>query len=279
MENAYEIITKKIIEKIEKEGVLPWKKPWGSFGSAVNYVTQKRYRGINQWILEPGEYLSFLGITQQKGKLAKGSKGNQIIFFKMLEVEDRKTGKPKDIPFAQITTIFNIMNTNLKPRRQPSVIFNHDPIERAEEVVQQYVAAGGPRIKTGSERACYIPSLHLVEMPDISRFKRVEDYYTTLFHELTHSTMSVLNRQPAKPAPFGSEDYSKEEAVAQIGAELLCSEVGIQSDIDNSSAYIKGWIQALKNDSKLIISAASAAEKAVQYILSSQVSQGLAASG
>jgi antirestriction protein ArdC len=68
--------------------------------------------------------------------------------------------------------------------------------------------------------------------------------------------------------PFGSEDYSKEELVAEMGAAMLCGAAGIESQtLGNSAAYLQSWINKLKSDSRLIVSAASQAQKAADYIL------------
>ena len=120
-------------------------------------------------------------------------------------------------------------------------------------------------------RACYRPSIDTVGMPARSAFHSAEEYYSTLFHELTHSTghPSRVGREGImNHNPFGSEDYSKEELVAEMGAAMLCGVAGIESQtLDNSAAYLQTWINKLKSDSRLIVSAASQAQKAADYIL------------
>lgn len=98
-----------------------------------------------------------------------------------------------------------------------------------------------------------------------------EEYHSTLFHELIHSTghPSRVGREGIMTHnPFGSDPYSKEELVAEMGAAMLCGVVGIESrTLGNSAAYLQTWINRLKSDARLIISAASHAQKATDYVL------------
>ena len=107
-------------------------------------------------------------------------------------------------------------------------------------------------------------------MPSKTAFHSQAEYYSTLFHELTHSTGHAkrLGREGIeKIQPFGSEDYSKEELLAEMGSAMLCGVAGIeQATISNSAAYLHSWISRLKADSRLVVSAARAAQEAADYI-------------
>jgi antirestriction protein ArdC len=120
-------------------------------------------------------------------------------------------------------------------------------------------------------RAWYQPANDTIGIPSKTAFSSVEAYYATLFHELTHSTghPSRIGRDGIeKLNSFGSESYSREELIAEMGSAFLCGQAGISpAVIDNSAAYLQSWINVLKGDSKLIVSAASQAQKAADYIL------------
>ena len=107
-------------------------------------------------------------------------------------------------------------------------------------------------------------------LPLVDQFRNTAEYYGTAFHELTHSTghESRLNRLHTVAA-FGSEDYSKEELIAEIGAAALVNHAGLETadSFKNNAAYIQNWLQALRNDKRFIVSAAGKAEKAVDMIL------------
>ena len=105
-------------------------------------------------------------------------------------------------------------------------------------------------------------------MPGFQRFHNSEGYYKTLYHELIHSTghKSRLNRDLSNY--FGTLNYGKEELIAELGTAFLCAESGISdSTIDNSAAYLDNWLSLFRKDKRILISAASQANKASSYIL------------
>src|SRR5262249_24119193 len=151
------------------------------------------------------------------------------------------------------------------------------PIESAEIIAARYLdSPNAPRLRHGGARAFYTVTLDYVQMPERETFHSAQGYYATLFHELTHSTRhaSRLDRRNENEAAnvlraFGSEDYSKEELTAEMGAAFLCAESGIANEatFNNSVAYIQNWLHALKNDKGMVISAARRAQRAADYIL------------
>jgi antirestriction protein ArdC len=128
-----------------------------------------------------------------------------------------------------------------------------------------------PSIERKEARAYYQVSGDVVNMPKENLFQSDEEYYSTLFHELIHSTghESRLNRDEiSKTNLCGSHDYSKEELVAEMGAAFLCGRCGIEpSVIENQAAYIQGWLKKLKSHKKWLIYAAAKAQKATDFIL------------
>lgn len=266
--NVYEIVTNKIIEKLE-EGVIPWRKPWVN-GGAVNWKTQKPYRGINTMLLEPGEYATFKQIKEAGGKIKKGEKSHIVVFWKWIEKEDEETEKVEKFPILRYFKVFEI-NTQVEglESKRSTESFEHDPIEEGEKILEGFMDKPSLSWKEGS--AYYQPFPDHVNVPPMKDFKKVEEYYSTLFHELVHSTghKDRLNRKEVNGThAFGSEDYSREELVAEMGAAMLCGVAGIDnSTIDNSASYIQSWLRALKEDSKMVVIAGARAQKAVDYIL------------
>jgi antirestriction protein ArdC len=144
------------------------------------------------------------------------------------------------------------------------------PIECCEQIVAGY--KGAPEVTHGHTKAAYRPSADEVIMPSAERFHSNEEYYSTLFHEFTHSTghKSRLARKGIvdADASFGDDKYGREELVAEMGAAFLCGHAGIEaSTIDNSASYLAGWLKVIKGDPKLIVQAAGAAQKAADLIL------------
>lgn len=267
--NIYEIITNKIVEKLEK-GVVPWRRPWNDAGLAVNWLTQRPYRGINALLLEPGEYATFRQIQLAGGKVKKGAKSEIIVFWKWIEKEDEETGETISFPILRYYRVFEI-NTQCEgiQSKRKVVEYDHDPIEEAEKIILGYQNA--PKYTFNSGRAYYQPLLDRINVPPLKDFMKPEEYYSTFFHEMVHSTghPSRLNRPGIKNiSKFGSESYSKEELIAEMGSAFLCAVAKIDtSTIDNSASYVAGWLRALKNDKRLVVLAAAQAQKAVDYIL------------
>lgn len=274
--NVFQIVTERILEELE-QGVVPWEKPWtGVRNGAYSRATGKPYSILNQLLLrESGEYLTFKQAQEAGGTVRKGEKPRIVVFWKPLPVTEKdKEGKTvtKIIPMLRYYHVFHIRQCDgVEPRFAPEDLTSADPIAAAESILSEYSARSGCRIlNEPQDRAYYSPSSDEIHLPLREQFPKVEEYYSTAFHEAIHSTghEKRLNRL-SKTACFGSEDYSKEELVAEIGAATAMHELGIETrgSFRNSTAYIQSWLRALRNDSRLIVSAASKAEKAVRLLL------------
>lgn len=263
----YEMVTDEIVKQLEA-GVVPWRQPWTNNG-AVNWKTQKSYRGVNIFLLPPGEYATFKQIQEAGSKVKKGQKSRFVVFWKWLEVEDENEEMRK-IPLLRYYQVFEI-NTQCEglESKRKDTRFEHSPIEEAEMVMQAY--ADCPKLQFESGSAWYRPSADIISVRPIADYKNLHEYYSTLFHEAIHSTGHTkrLNREGVTQAiAFGSENYSKEELVAELGAAMLCGVSGIDNHtIQNSASYIASWLRALKDDKTLLVKAAGQAQKAADYIL------------
>ena len=274
--NPYDMITDQIIAKLE-EGEIPWNKPWVSAGASRNLVSKKAYRGINILLLsmtgfDSPYWMTFKQAKSLGGSVRKGAKGTTIVFWKILKRED-EDGKEQTIPFLRTYNVFNleqcqdIDESKIPQANKEPLDFN--PIEACENIVKQWFSC--PEIRHGGNGASYRPSLDYITMPNKENFKSETGYYASLFHEMVHSTghESRLNRpELMRVVSFGSEDYSKEELVAEMGASFLCGAAGIQKEtIGNATAYIQSWLSKLKDDNKLIVHASGQAQRAVDSIL------------
>jgi len=162
------------------------------------------------------------------------------------------------IPMLRYYNVFNLEQTEGIPIP-----------EKAEQIIAGMPLK--PDIYHGGNKACYSPSPDSIHLPSQHTFLYPEEYYCTAFHELIHSTghTSRIGRKSIlEPTYFGSHEYSKEELVAEMGAAFLCGYAGIeQKTIDNSAAYIQGWLKVLKKDMTLLVHAAAQAQKGADYIL------------
>lgn len=267
-QKIYEMITERIMNMLE-QGTIPWRRPW-VVNASVNWKTQKPYRGINTLLLPPGEYATFKQVTEAGGKVKKGAKSHIAVFWRWLEVENQETHEIEKVPFLRYYNVFEI-NTQCEglESRRGETSFEHDPIEEAEKIIEGYLDAPPIRFHSGS--ANYVPAKDFISVPPISDYPKGEEYYCTLFHEMMHSTghKDRLNRPGIETvAAFGSEVYSKEELVAEIGAAMLCATAGVDnSTIQNSASYVQSWLRVLKNEKKWVVQAAGLAQKGVDYIL------------
>lgn len=272
MFDIYQAVTDRIIAQLE-QGFIPWLKPWVSAGAAIKHTSGEPYSLLNQMLLgRAGEWLTFKQVQQEGGAVRKGEKSRIVVFWKWIEQEDEETGEKKKIPFLRYYNVFHIDQCEgIKAKHTTPMPAVASPDAEAERIIEGYKNRSGVHIiHQEGDRAYYHPSTDRVVLPMMEQFKSTAEYYSTAFHELTHSTghESRLNRL-VKLAAFGSEEYSKEELVAEIGAAALNSRCGMETadSFKNSAGYIQNWIKALKNDKRMIVSAAGKAEKAVDMIM------------
>lgn len=275
--SVYDIVTSKVLEAMDK-GSIPWKKPWkgGKASLPFNAATKRQYSGGNMFFLSmlpynvPG-FVTFNQIKAAKATIKAGEekKHYPVFYWKMLERKN-DAGKIEKIPMLRYFLVWNVEQLDGFDMESPEPeTFVHDPIESAEHIVNGYKDAPVINVKN-TNRACYYPTLDAIDVPEMSQYENREEYYSTLFHEMGHSTghTSRLNRKEVNdPIVFGSHSYSVEEMVAELTAAFLCAESGIDNTVENSAAYIKGWHTKLQADPKLFWTAASKAQKAANHIL------------
>ncbi len=287
--DIYEKFTNLIIEKLE-QGIIPWKQPWHEMGLPANYLTKKPYKGINIWMLlscghQYPYYLTFKQAQALGGKVRKGAKAIPICYWNFA-FRDKKTGKV--IPESQIG-LYDLKQVTRSGFLKEFKVF---PIEQIEGVEWEFPELSTieslpvnehcrkiyedmvrpPELIHKGSSAYYRTDLDQITLPERTLFPSSEDYYGVLYHELVHSTghNSRLDRVGVSdPQEFASEEYSKEELIAEMGAGYLNNYTGIldKNLLENSVAYIQNWLSELRNDKHLLIEAASKAQKAVDYIL------------
>lgn len=293
--DVYEIVTERIIERLEA-GAVPWRRPWkvggASDGAPTNLKTGKPYRGINIFLLmglyDSPYWLTFKQCKALGGKVRKGEKSSVVVFWNWI---DRKVRERDDageesvtsrrIPFLRYYNVFNVEQCDGLDDKLPTPADGEaefDPIGEAERVVDSM--PNRPAIRHGGNEAAYRPVPDVVAMPARTQFEARELYYSVLFHELAHSTGHESRVGRTFGATFGNDQYSREELIAEMTAAFLCGETGIAPQtLDNSAAYVASWLKVLKNDKKLIVTAAGQAQKAADYILDRRPSHAAADGG
>lgn len=244
---------------------------WGTFAAIhKTAITEARRQGREIVVeFERSKEVAYEIVDGQRirymGGVRKGEKATRVILWKPVpkrRTEHEENEEHGSYLLLREYPVFNACQASDMPALPT---FEHDPIEQAEEIVQSYVP-NGPLIQFGGGSAHYEPARDIVACPNLSQFKSVEGYYSTLYHELVHSTghESRLNRLLRNG--FGSSPYAKEELVAEMGAAMLCGMAGIDN-LDQSAAYLKGWLKPLSEDPKFAVQAAAQAQKAADLIL------------
>lgn len=269
-----------IVKGIETKDVLPWDS--GLLNGAIlprNYISKRNYRGTNFLLLnyfgkENGsqEWVTYLQAKENGGTVRKGEKGLPIIYFTYWDKKrkckaDVISEKENIVPISKYSTVFEISQCDgLESRREPLHEINHPSMSDVDDLIKTFADKTSLTLELDkvSGNGFYSPLEHLVSVAALKYYRTKEDYYSTLFHELVHSTGTAMGRKVG--GSFGSETYSEEEIVAETGAMLMCMEFGIAKTArENSLAYVKGWSKSLKANPSWLIKGMNEAEKAVHY--------------
>lgn len=302
-----EKVVNRILDLINQNGFLPWAKPWSMERNTVRIVDGYTevtlhptawnrngvlYKGVNTY-LPVGEYITFNQCQKENGKVKKGAHGFPVVYWNFIKKEttdDDGETKIERIPVLKYYTVFSVNDCDgieQKHSPKPQVIrmenVKYIPVEddsltydeTAEQVIQNYVSRSNLKLicDSVSDRAFYSPSLDSVTVPCRAQYANHDEYYSTMFHELAHSTghSTRLNRFTGKAAcaAFGSTEYSKEELVAEITSATILNSLNLETanSFRNSAAYIKSWSEKIRKDPLCYVSAATKAQAAFDYIL------------
>lgn len=288
--DVYQRVTDQILAALAN-GTVPWQRPWTVTGPALSMSTGKTYRGINPFLLAIASQIhgwtspyfgTYKKIAELGGQVRKGEKSTMVTFWKTgtREQENPDTGQTEEKRWAVLRSylVFNADQADGLPEKYHPINATANPgvplLAPANVMADYFTAPGSPTLEHGGDRAAYNPLLDRVMLPMWEQFASPEAYYSTAFHEMTHSTGHAdrLARQGITELganhKFGDPAYCKEELIAEMGAAFLCGHTGIeQTTIEQSAAYLDNWVKVLKGDSKLVVSAAGAAQRAVDLIL------------
>ena len=277
MRNLHKEITDRIIARL-RNGVVPWRQPWSGKGFGVmprNASTQRAYSGANVLLLwsraqESGFtaplWLTFKQALELGGNVRKGEKGETVIYVSKVIRTDDATGERRAIPFLKAYTVFNVAQCDNLPAKVTlgEAVKAANPGER-HELAEAFIQATGAELRHGEARAYYSPAGDFVNMPAFETFKSASLYYGVAFHELGHWTGADKRLARTFGKRFGDRSYAVEELVAELTSAFLCGEFGFDNDgID--ADYIATWIKLLEEHEKVIVAAAAAASRAVEFM-------------
>ncbi len=288
MSKVQESFTKMFIEKIEERRAkgedvsAPWRKLWNpAMGQNRNLDTLKAYRGGNVFMTAIQGFASPFWATRKQiaklgGEIKRQDDGKlvpycPILFWNFPTPEQKAECR---FPFVKFYQVWNVEQTTglealaaskLEAETGPPV----NPIEAAQAIVDGWF--GCPDIGYGDARAFYNPSSDRITMPDMQAFASAEAFYSTLFHEMAHSTghrTRLARDGVVNPVRFASHDYSEEELVAEMSAGMLAGYAGIDIPevVENSAAYLDHWLAKLKREPGWLAASGGMAQKAVDMI-------------
>jgi antirestriction protein ArdC len=274
---VYEEVTQKIIEELE-QGTAPWVKPWqGGVGRMpYNATSQRRYSGVNVLLLWSEAFrkgyrhhgwLTFKQARALGGHVKKGEHGCHVVYASSFtKHEQGEDGEEQDrkIPFLKSYTVFNVAQTE----RLPSLIYavpEKKPLDDAIEDVEVFLARIGADVRHGGDRACYMPGMDAIALPEPSCFETAAHYYATSLHEHTHWSGAKHRLNRDLTGRFGDAAYAAEELVAELSAAFLCASLSIPGRLRHAE-YLGSWLKVLQEDKKAIFTAASRATEAAQFL-------------
>lgn len=288
-QDKYQEITDRLVAALEdfldgKRAKLPWQKPWKAVGlRPQNGHSGHVYNGINVLLTQMSGFGDHRWYTFNQvasgdygqSHVKKGSKGTHIIKWLFLDKTEKteKDGveveKTRKIPVLRTYVVFNHEQIEWEEGKEPMLpeVPMVDPTVTCAQA-EEFFARQGATVRHGGDRACYSPSMDVMNLPFPGTFNTVADYEATKAHEFIHWTghKSRCNRNLG--GRFGSSDYAFEELVAEIGAAFLCDDLGIEAPgLDTQhQAYLESWIDCLKKDKYAIFTAARLAREAVGFL-------------
>ena len=276
---VFDRITARVIEALES-GTMPWRRGWDNSGGGFphNAVTGKPYRGMNVWLLmmaaEERDLESTGWITPNQAKKFeldfKGAKTEEVVFWKRSERTDEETGKKSTFMWAKSYRVINLSECRgegLEKLKGHVPVGLPEEMDTPDDLAIAVAKALELEVKHQGTKAFYQPTKDFICMPKLSKFSSDVTYRATLLHEAIHATGHKSRADRNLKGRFGDESYAAEELIAELGSTYLQEFLGIDMDLPNHASYIASWLKVLKNDSKAIMTAASQAQKAVDYLL------------
>ena len=261
-------ITAHILKMLD-EGAAPWRQPW--VNRAPRSYRGHVYRGINALMLGLANYpdprwITFNQALSLGGHVRKGEKGMPAIFWRWIDKEDAE-GNVSHVAFARGYTVFNVTQCDgldLPALPDPGTDVATD--EQAEALIAGFKDA--PEVTFGGNQAFYRPAVDRITLPPRDSFTSMEGYYSTLFHELAHSTGHESRLDRFTDETFTGHERGREELIAEFASSFLCAAAGLApSAIEQNAAYIAHWKQAIEADERLVVTAAAAGQRAADHVM------------
>jgi len=290
-----EQFAKEVIDSMKKNNGR-WEKMFGDNIDAINSVTNNRYRGINQLMLsftsKNKEYKNNIWATYKQweslnAQVNKGEKGTGIVFYKPAKYVSKKTGKPvpsgtilddkvekKTWRVLRASTVFNVSQVDLTNSEYKIPVIKTGK-QYSIDAIDSFITSTEVEIKNEDNNRCfYVPSKDYINMTPKEFFKDTKDsdatvnYYSVLFHELTHATGHKNRLDRKDKFDDHTKSYAFEELIAETGAILFGKHFKIEKTIrPNHAQYLNSWIKALQKDFSFLTGAIAQASRSFEYFV------------
>jgi len=283
MSDLYQAVTDRIVAALE-QGAPPWVRPWSTLPEAIPMNAQSRrpYRGVNFALLsleaachgyDVNRWLTYRQAHELGAQVRRGAHGTTVVFWQLRKVAataetfpdeaDPPSLPDKVYPLLRAYTVFNVAQVDDLPAALTEVAKSSwEPEARAEELLLM----SGATVRHGGTKAFYSPSADEIQLPPRAAFSGPAGYYNVALHELTHWTGHTSRCNRLLAGRFGDAAYAAEELIAEMGAAYLCAHCRLDGELRHAS-YLASWLKVLRSDKRAIFAAASAAQRAADYVL------------
>jgi len=278
-------ITELIIRKLE-EGVPPWSRPWETNQAGCRPLRHsgEPYRGVNTlylWALGDARgYRSRYWMTRRQAEALGGNvrfdeDGAISVYFSSVRKYEThpRTGRDveRNIRFLRHYLVYNADQIDALPAWFYAPAMPPAPVRPSERqaAIDAFFAAIPAEVRHGGNQAYFSPTFDYIQLPSRSAFRSMDFYASVRGHETLHWSGHSNRLARTFGKRFGDNAYAMEEMVAEIGAGLICADLGLPNILhDGHASYVGHWLKILKGDKTAIIHAAAKAEQAFTYLRS-----------
>jgi antirestriction protein ArdC len=260
---------------------------------APRSVDGRAYRGWNALVLGMtaaergwcGVFATYRGWQHHGAQVRRGAKGTTVVLWKPIEARTPGTGSPGADDaggddgdgagrggrrlLARTFTVFALEQVDgvTLPTPTPAPAVPVGSLGEGIAAADAYFTAVGADVHLGGDRACYVPALDVIRLPERARFERDEDFYSTAAHEHVHWTGHRSRLARDLSGRFGDRAYRAEELIAELGAAFWCARFGLhQATRDDHAAYLGDWLALLRADARALVAACGHAQRAVDHL-------------
>ena len=290
-QQTLEQFAKEVIASMKKNNGR-WEKMFGDNIDAINSVTNNRYRGINQLMLsftsECKKYKNNIWASYKQwqsigGQVKKDSKGTGIVFYKPSKFRNPKKDETPNTKHGLVktqwsvlrgSTVFNVSQVDLT-NSEYKIPVKKSGKQYSIDTIDSFIKSTKVEIKNEDNNRCfYVSSKDYINMTPKEFFKDTKDsdatvnYYSVLFHELTHATGHKNRLDRKDKFDDHSKSYAFEELIAETGAILFGKHFKIEKTIrPNHAQYLNSWITALQKDFSFLTGAIAQASRSFEYFV------------